>query len=182
LEDLRQKLNGRISSGLLWKDDALHNPTKGKMISGLSDNFCQYPNSPSQYHSGSQCVSISSWSFCSLGEQQRVAFARLLLHRPGLAFLDEATGALDSETEAVLYRALQRQSQSFVSIGKRRRLGMYGCKKRERSQTIVQRAEVAILGDSRRQDYSNAFLSVHLILKPKISSQSPPPPDSCNPL
>ncbi len=53
----------------------------------------------------------------SLGEQQRVAFARLLLHRPGLAFLDEATGAVDSETEALLYRALQNQLSSYISIG-----------------------------------------------------------------
>lgn len=68
----------------------------------------------------------AEWShILSLGEQQRVAFARLLLHRPGLAFLDEATGALDSETEAVLYRALQRQSQSFVSIGHRKELCAY---------------------------------------------------------
>ena len=54
---------------------------------------------------------------CSLGEQQRVAFARLLLHRPGLSFLDEATSAVDSDTEAVLYKTLQHQSKSFVSVG-----------------------------------------------------------------
>ena len=54
---------------------------------------------------------------CSLGEQQRIAFARLLLHRPGLAFLDEATGALDIETEGILYRALQQQNQNYVSVG-----------------------------------------------------------------
>lgn len=46
-----------------------------------------------------------------------MAFARLLLHRPGLAFLDEATGAVDSETEALLYRALQNQLSSYISIG-----------------------------------------------------------------
>ena len=43
-------------------------------------------------------------SVLSLGEQQRVAFARLLLHRPRLALLDEATSALDMATEASLYR------------------------------------------------------------------------------
>ena len=66
---------------------------------------------------------INGTLVCSLGEQQRVAFARLLLHRPGLSFLDEATSAVDSETEAVLYRALQSQSKSFVSVGERTRLG-----------------------------------------------------------
>ena len=53
----------------------------------------------------------------SLGEQQRVAFLRLLLHAPKLAFLDEATGALDSATEAALYTALQRHCSSYVSVG-----------------------------------------------------------------
>ena len=58
------------------------------------------------------------WSHVlSLGEQQRLAFLRLLLHQPALAFLDEATGALDSATEASCYRALQKHSTSFVSVG-----------------------------------------------------------------
>jgi len=35
-----------------------------------------------------------------------------------LAFLDEATGALDSATEASCYKALQKHSTSFVSVGK----------------------------------------------------------------
>ena len=58
------------------------------------------------------------WSHVlSLGEQQRVAFLRLLLHQPAMAFLDEATGALDSATEASCYRALHKHSTSFVSVG-----------------------------------------------------------------
>ena len=36
----------------------------------------------------------------SLGEQQRLAFARLLLHKPKWVFLDEATAALDADSEA----------------------------------------------------------------------------------
>ena len=51
------------------------------------------------------------------GEQQRVAFLRLLLHCPQLAFLDEATGALDTPTEAALYTALRSHCSTFVSIG-----------------------------------------------------------------
>ena len=31
----------------------------------------------------------------SLGEQERLAFVRLLLHKPGWVFLDEATAALE---------------------------------------------------------------------------------------
>lgn len=40
------------------------------------------------------------------GEQQRLAFARVLLHRPDFVFLDEATSALDLKTERMLYQAL----------------------------------------------------------------------------
>jgi ATP-binding cassette subfamily B protein len=42
----------------------------------------------------------------SAGEQQRLAFARLLLNRPRYAFLDEATSALDPVTEAKVTAAL----------------------------------------------------------------------------
>lgn len=40
----------------------------------------------------------------SLGEQQRLAWARLLLAVPRLALLDEATSALDQATEEELYQ------------------------------------------------------------------------------
>lgn len=43
-------------------------------------------------------------SSLSLGEQQRLAWARLLLAKPKLALLDEATSALDQDTEARLYK------------------------------------------------------------------------------
>lgn len=44
--------------------------------------------------------SLHEWSsVLSLGEQQRVAFARLLLSQPKLALLDESTSALDEANE-----------------------------------------------------------------------------------
>src|SRR5215469_1287289 len=51
----------------------------------------------------------------SLGEQQRIAFARALLLRPQWLFLDEATSALDEEAEAVLY-GLILESMKYCSI------------------------------------------------------------------
>lgn len=45
----------------------------------------------------------------SAGEQQRIAFARLLLQKPDMIFLDEATSALEAEIEEELYRALIRE-------------------------------------------------------------------------
>ncbi|GKT07193.1 ABC transporter ATP-binding protein/permease [Desulforhabdus sp. TSK] len=55
----------------------------------------------------------------SLGEQQRLAFARLLINQPGWAVLDEATSALDMENEANLYRKLKAMSIGYISVGHR---------------------------------------------------------------
>lgn len=55
----------------------------------------------------------------SLGEQQRVSFARLLLRKPAIAFLDEATSALDEPNEENLYAHLRKQRFSYISVGHR---------------------------------------------------------------
>jgi putative ATP-binding cassette transporter len=65
---------------------------------------------------------VDDWSKrLSLGEQQRLAFARLLLIRPALVFLDEATSALDEKSEAALYRMLRNApwNPAIVSVGHR---------------------------------------------------------------
>ncbi len=55
----------------------------------------------------------------SIGEQQRLAFARVLLTRPEIVFLDEATSALDETAEMSLYRLLREASwrPTIVSVG-----------------------------------------------------------------
>jgi vitamin B12/bleomycin/antimicrobial peptide transport system ATP-binding/permease protein len=55
----------------------------------------------------------------SIGEQQRLAFARVLLSRPQIVFLDEATSALDDAAEMVLYRLLRDAPwhPTIVSVG-----------------------------------------------------------------
>jgi putative ATP-binding cassette transporter len=57
----------------------------------------------------------------SPGEQQRLAFARVLLHKPDWIFLDEATASLDPANEAALYRLLQGRlpGASIVSVAHR---------------------------------------------------------------
>ncbi len=55
----------------------------------------------------------------SLGEQQRVAFARLLVRHPKFAFLDEATSALDEENQALLYGLVRDYGIGFVSVAHR---------------------------------------------------------------
>ena len=69
---------------------------------------------------------ILDWdNVLSLGEQQRLAFARLLMTRPRYAILDEATSALDLPNEAMIYRFLQDSKAVYVSVGHRSSLVRY---------------------------------------------------------
>ena len=61
----------------------------------------------------------------SLGEQQRVAFARILINQPEYVILDEATSALDAKNEATLYKHLLTTKTTFISVGHRESLKNY---------------------------------------------------------
>jgi len=63
----------------------------------------------------------------SLGEQQRLAFARLLLHKPRWVFLDEATAALDEENQDQMMRLFREEldGTALISIGHRPGLDVY---------------------------------------------------------
>ena len=57
----------------------------------------------------------------SLGEQQRLAFARLILHKPAVAFLDEATASMDEGLEFAMYQLLKQElpNTTLISVGHR---------------------------------------------------------------
>lgn len=57
----------------------------------------------------------------SLGQQQRVAFARVILHKPHWIFMDEATSALDDENQASMLSLFENElaGASVLSIGHR---------------------------------------------------------------
>ena len=58
------------------------------------------------------------------GEKQRLAFARIFLHRPDIIVLDEATAALDSQSEDQLMELLSQEFKeaTVVSVGHRSEL------------------------------------------------------------
>lgn len=110
-------------------------PQRPYLISGsLRDQFC-YPFPVSAYNDEqllaviqlvklSEMVnqygsldSVENWKNClSLGEQQRIALARVILAKPGYVFLDEATSALDPDTEANIYYQLFNMNINIITI------------------------------------------------------------------
>lgn len=63
---------------------------------------------------------VRDWEkLLSVGEQQRLAFGRVLVHAPSVVILDEATSALDSGNEASLYGRLRASRTTLVSIAHR---------------------------------------------------------------
>jgi putative ATP-binding cassette transporter len=63
----------------------------------------------------------------SPGEQQRLAAARVLLHKPDYLFLDEATSALDADNEARLYHLFTERlpKAAIVSVAHRESLAAF---------------------------------------------------------
>ncbi len=71
---------------------------------------------------------VADWGHTlSLGEQQRIAFARVLLQKPNWLFLDEATSALDESTEQAIYQMIvdTMGSTAIISVGHRSTLMRY---------------------------------------------------------
>jgi putative ATP-binding cassette transporter len=71
------------------------------------------------------------------GEQQRLAFARLFLHKPDIVVMDEATSALDPESQAMLMEKLGEHlpKTAIISVGHRPELEAF----HERKVKLVRR-------------------------------------------
>ncbi|MEO0647716.1 MAG: ATP-binding cassette domain-containing protein, partial [Cyanobacteria bacterium J06650_10] len=69
---------------------------------------------------------VEEWGdVLSLGEQQRLSFARVLIHQPAYTILDEATSALDRSNEEQLYSHLAAAKTAYISVGHRESLENY---------------------------------------------------------
>ena len=64
------------------------------------------------------------------GEKQRLAFARILLHKPDIVVLDEATAALDPKSQVKLMELLvERPDLTLLSVGHRPELEAFHSRK-----------------------------------------------------
>jgi vitamin B12/bleomycin/antimicrobial peptide transport system ATP-binding/permease protein len=79
-------------------DEELHEALRTVNLANLAERF------------GGLDVEMHWADVLSPGEQQRLAFARLLLNHPRYAFLDEATSALDVANEQLMYDLLDKRS------------------------------------------------------------------------
>jgi putative ATP-binding cassette transporter len=71
------------------------------------------------------------------GEQQRLAFARLFLHKPDIVVMDEATSALDNDSQAALMTNLAEHlpQTAIISVGHRQELEAF----HERKVNLIRR-------------------------------------------
>lgn len=98
---------------LVVSDDELNDVLRAVNLPDLGERF------------GGLLVDADWGKILSLGEQQRVAFARVLLAKPRYVILDEATSALDSENEESLYQQLHDSGATLVSVSHRLNLRKY---------------------------------------------------------
>ena len=109
-----------------WSDEALLNIL----------NVVDLPNLASIAGDGDPMKGIHStldWSnTLSLGEQQRLAFGRVLINKPRLVIMDESTSALDVVAERRMYNLIRERlisaegvPASYISVGHRPTLLQY---------------------------------------------------------
>lgn len=125
-------------------EDVLFLPQQAYMIVGTLREQLKYPNLDREVgdeelmevlgrvnlatlpeRSGGFDAKLDFEKVLSVGERQRLAFARVLLNQPRYVLLDEATSALDAENEAALYRHLKDSDTTLVSVSHHRGLVEY---------------------------------------------------------
>lgn len=110
---------GTLEEALLFPDD-IHSLPESTLVQLLND--VQLPELVNQLNHATM------WSeHLSPGELQRVAFIRVLIHKPDWVFLDETTSALDLASEKFLYELLKTRlpNCSIISVGHRPSLDGY---------------------------------------------------------
>ncbi len=111
-------------------------------------------------HLAGRLHEVGHWALqLSPGEQQRIAFARALIHKPDWLFLDEATSAVDEATEERLYGLVRERlvGTTVFSVGHRGTLRAFHARqlmvqpKSDGQATIVETPRCRLVSTPSRQ-------------------------------
>lgn len=110
-------INGTIAENILYgKLDA--NLDEVKIAAQAAEAHAFIMQLPQQYQTqvGERGIQLSG------GQRQRISLARAVLKNPPVLILDEATSAVDNETEAAILRSIDKISQGRTTISIAHRL------------------------------------------------------------
>jgi ATP-binding cassette subfamily B protein len=127
LRELRQAIGWVSQDVFLFHGTVLENITYGSTKATLSEaieaaKIAEAHEFIEQLPEGYDTVVGERGQKLSGGQRQRLAIARAILKNPPILILDEATSAVDNETEAAIQRSLERITQNRTTIAIAHRL------------------------------------------------------------
>ena len=105
-------IDGTLRENLIW--DSQGNPSDDEIMSVLEQVNAVYL--VERFRNGLDQFIVNYQYTFSGGECQRLALARVLLRKPGLLLLDEATASLDAENEAMIMEVLSRLKEEVTIV------------------------------------------------------------------